>query len=209
MARARRRTKSGRFTKRRTTRTKRRTYSVRRRSNPRSSYYYPKKGQRRLAPQRARRAYTKSRRRNKTGVMDTPAIQYSIAAGVGVIAAAWADTAEFLNPVNKETGQPSLPFGLKGSVLAAGITFALAQWGLKGKNKSYARAAGVGMLVPSVANMVQMAMTKNGNGNGNGQVAVGNGGASGWTSRRRLTSPRNRHSAAAFTTASRNLDNAA
>ena len=200
MARRRSRTKSGRFTKRRTRATKRRTYRVRRRSNPASRYrsYGPstRKGQVRKT---ARRAY---RRRNKTGVLATPAIQYSIAAGVGVVAASWADSAPWLNPTNEE-GQPSLPFGLKGSVLAAGITFALAQWGLKGRNKSYARAVGVGMLVPSVANMVQTAMARN-NGNNNG-----NGGAQGYRMRRVSAPARGPHAAASFASASRNLDNAA
>ena len=203
MARKRSRTKSGRFTKRRTRATKSRTYRVRRRTNPASRYRkYGRSTRAGQVRKTARRAY---RRRNQTGVLQTPAIQYSLAAGVGVIAASWADTAEWLNPTNAETGAPSLPFGLKGSVLAAGITFALAQWGLKGRNRNYARAMGVGMLVPSVANMVQTAMAGNGNGNGNGN----GGGAQGYRMRRVSAPARGPHAAASFASASRNLDNAA
>ena len=201
MARARRRTKSGRFTKRRTASTRRRTYRVRsRRSNPSSRYrkYGPstRKGQVRKT---ARRAYVSPRRRaNKKGILGTPAVKYALAAGAGAISAHWLDELNFLNP--ERNGKPALPMGLKGSVLAAVITFAAAQWGLKGNNKQLARAAAIGMLVPSVANAV-----KKGFAGGPMQLNNGNGGGA----RAQLVHPRNRHAAARFAAASRNIDNVA
>ena len=201
MARARKRarTKSGRFTKRRTARTKARSYRVRR-SNPSSRYrkYGPstRKGGRRVT---SRRAYMKTaaprRRRNQKGVLGTPAVKYALAAGAGAISAHWLDEVNFLNPV--KNGKPVLPMGLKGSVLAAVITFAAAQWGLKGANKQLARAAAIGMLVPSVANAV-----KKGFAGGPMVLPSSPGGASA-----RLMAPRNRMAAARFAAASRNLDN--
>ena len=64
--------------------------------------------------------------------MSTPAVKYSLAAAAGFAAASYADTADLLNP-EKADGTALLPFGLKGSVLAAVLTFAAAQWGLKGQ----------------------------------------------------------------------------
>ena len=108
----------------------------------------------------ARRAYVKKRtaRRNPKGVLGTPAVKYSIAAAAGFAAASYADQADFLNPT-KADGTPMLPFGIKGSVLAALITFAAAQYGLKGQNKQFARAAAVGMLAPSAIGMIQGAIS--------------------------------------------------
>ena len=194
----RKRTKSGRFAKRRTARTSRRSYTVRaRRRNPARKYGpSTRKGQVRRT---ARRAYVPTRRRrsNQKGVLGTPAVKYALAAGAGAISAHWLDEANFLNPVRE--GRPVLPMGLKGSVLGAAITFAVAQFGLKGANKQYARAVAIGMLVPTVANMVKTGFA------GGPLVLPGAGGATAQL----LNARRNRYSAARFTTASRNLDNVA
>jgi hypothetical protein len=155
---ARKRTKSGRFAKSRRRSVKRRSYKVRARRNPARRYARStRKGQVRKT---ARRAYAPKRRarRNPKGIMSSPAVRYGIATAAGFAAASFADTADILNPT-KEDGTAALPWGLKGSVLAGVITLVIAQYGLKGSNKQYARAAAVGMFSPSVISMIQGAMT--------------------------------------------------
>ena len=156
---ARRRTSSGRFAKgRKRATTRRRSYRVRARRNP-SRRYGPstRQGQIRRTSRRAYYPKRRRARRNQRGILGSPAVRYSLAAAAGFAAASYADTADILNPV-KADGTPALPFGIKGSVLAAVITFALGEFALKGQNKQYARAAGVGMLAPSAISMVQNAM---------------------------------------------------
>ena len=154
----RKRTKSGRFAKSRSRSVKKRSYKVRARRNP-ARRYGPstRKGQVRKT---SRPAFVPKRRarRNPKGMLSTPAVKYSLAAAAGFAAASYADTADLLNP-EKADGSPLLPFGLKGSVLAAVLTFAAAQWGLKGQNRQLARAAAVGMLSPSAISMIQNAIT--------------------------------------------------
>ena len=194
---ARKRTKSGRFAKSRKRAVKRRTYRVRRRNPARTGSYYPKKGQRRLAAPSRRRAYTR-RRRNQKGILASPAVKYSIAAGVGVGLAAWADTSPMLNPT-KEDGTSLLPWGIKGSVLGGIVTLLLAQYGLKGQNRQLARAAAVGMFVPTALSTVQNAMTPG-----------TTGGAYRMAARRPFRAlPRQSHAAASFAAASHSLDNVA
>jgi hypothetical protein len=132
--------------------------SVRRRSYPVRS---TRKGARRVS---ARRAYMKTAaptrrraRRNPKGIFSSPAVRYSLAASAGFAAASYADTWTFLNPIDK-AGNPVLPFGIKGSVLASVITLVVAEYGLKGTNKQYARAAAVGMLAPTAIGMIQEAL---------------------------------------------------
>jgi len=118
-----------------------------------------------------------------------------LAASAGFAAASYADTWKWLNPTDK-AGKPVLPFGVKGSVLASVITLVVAQYGLKGTNKQYARAAAVGMLAPTAIGMIQGAMNPT------------NGGAM-----HNLPPRRNvhrlapsKHSATNFANASRSLD---
>jgi hypothetical protein len=133
-------------------------------------------------------------------MLSTPAVKYSLAAAAGFAAASYADTADLLNP-EKADGTALLPFGIKGSVLAAVLTFAAAQWGLKGQNKQLARAAAVGMLAPSAISMIQNAITP--------------AGATGGAMRRLPASARvhklsaSRAPAASFAHASRSMDNCA
>ena len=203
----RKRTKSGRFAKSRSRSVKRRSYKVRARRNP-ARRYGPstRKGQVRKT---ARRAYVPKRRarRNPKGMLATPAVKYSLAAAAGFAAASYADTADpasalgkVLNP-QKPDGSPLLPFGLKGSVLAAVITFAAAQWGLKGQNKQFARAAAVGMLAPSAISMIQNALSPAG-ASGGAMYRV--------PARARVHQlPASRAPAASFAHASRSMDNCA
>ena len=173
--------------------TKRRSYKTRAARGTR-------KGQ---ARKTARRAYSPVRRRarrNPKGPLSSPAVQYGLATAAGFAAASYADTWPMLNPVDDE-GNPRLPFGLKGSVLAGVITLVAAQYALRGKNKQYARAAAVGMFAPTAISMIQAAVAP-------GDTA---GGAS-----HRIQARRNLHRIAAsrgaavgFAKASRNLDNAA
>ena len=100
----RKRTKSGRFVKSRKRTTKKRAYKVKSRKRP--AFYSPKKGQRRLAPARARRAYTK-RRKNPKSMFNTPAFKYAAAAGVGVALGEFVNAQKWANPVNAE-GKPML-----------------------------------------------------------------------------------------------------
>jgi len=173
--------------------TKRRSYKVR----------STKAGQRRYG---ARRAYTPVRakrrpaRRNPKGIMASPAIKYSIATAAGFAAASYADTWDMLNPIDETTGKSKIPFGLKGSALAAVITFVVAQYALKGQNKQYARAAAVGMIAPTAINMAKEAMTPS-NGNGNG------GALHNLPARQRVHRlAANKASATHFANASRSLD---
>ena len=195
---ARARTAKGRFKKSRKRTVRKKSYRVRgRRSNPKTGSYYPKKGQRRLSPMRRRRAYT--RRSNKKGILQSPAVRYSIAAAVGFFGAAWADTQPMLNPT-KDDGSPLLPFGLRGSLLGAVALSLLSRYALKGKNRQYGYAAAVGMAAPSVIGMVNKALP---------------GGASHshammHSSNRPLSLPRHSHnsnSAGRFVRASANIDN--
>lgn len=136
-------------------------------------------------------------RRNPKGIFSSPAVQYSVAAAVGFGAASWADTSPMLNPVD-ESGKPKLPFGLKGSALAAVITLVVAEYGLKGKNKQYARAAAVGMIAPSAISMVKGALEPN----------TGAPQASHNFPRRNVHRlAHSRHAATHFANASRSLDN--
>lgn len=203
---ARKRTKSGRFAKSRRRTVKRRTYSVRaRRRNPaRTGSYSPKKGQRRLAPMRARRAYTATRRRrNQKGFLENPAVRYGIAASVGFFGAAWADSAPWLNPT-REDGTPMLPFGLRGSLLGAVALGVLSRYALKGRNRQYGYAAAVGMAAPSAIGLLDNVLPK-------GMVA---GGAMHnmlpANNQRALTNnARATRAAAQFVKASANIDNQA
>ena len=195
----RKRTKSGRFVKSRKRTTKKRAYKVKSRKRP--AFYSPKKGQRRLAPARARRAYTK-RRKNPKSMFNTPAFKYAAAAGVGVALGEFVNAQKWANPVNAEGKAMLGP--IKGSVFGAAITFILAQYAIKGAaNKNYARAAAVGMLINPTISAVK------------GAIAPTTGGASSYqatmhriqnarANRARLaTSSRAAHS---FANASRTLD---
>jgi hypothetical protein len=93
--------------------------------------------------------------------MASPAIKYSLATAAGFAAASYADSWDMLNPIDETTGKSKIPFGLKGSALAAVITFVVAQYALKGQNKQYARAAAVGMIAPTAINMAKEAMAPN------------------------------------------------
>jgi hypothetical protein len=196
----RKRTKAGRFVKSRKRTTKKRAYKVKSRKAP--AFYSPKKGQRKLAPARARKAYAPKRKSNPKSMFNTPAFKYAAAAGVGVALGEFVNAQKWANPVNAEGKAMLGP--IKGSVFGAAITFILAQYAIKGAaNKNYARAAAVGMLINPAISAVK------------GAIAPTTGGASSYQStmnriqnargnRAQLaTSSRAAHS---FANASRTLD---
>jgi len=207
MARKRSRTKSGRFTKARTRSTRGRRYSVKtRRRNPqRTGSYSPKRGQRRLAAPSRRRAY--SRRRNQAGFMNSPAVRYSLAASAGFFAAAFADSAEWLNP-KKADGTPVLPMGIRGSLVGAVALGVIATYATTGRNKQYLYAAAVGMAAPTAIGLVNTMLPGGAMHNNQAWPSVGGSSSTGIT--RPLSLPRNNphtQSAARFVRASNALDN--
>lgn len=203
MARA-RRTKSGRYAKARRNparsraSTRGRRYAVKRRTGS----YSPKKGQRRLAPARARRAYARRRpRRNQRGILASPAVKYSLAAAAGFGASSWANQADIFNPEN-EAGEPLLPMGIKGGILLGVLSFVLSEFALKGQNKQLARAFGVGALAPVAIDAIQKGMSPNNTAGGAYHNRI-----AGRRARMGLASPS--RSAQSFARASMALDNTA
>ena len=192
------RTRSGRFTKRRTRTTRGRSYSVKRRRNPRPST----KGGRRVSARRAymRTAAPRRRRRNPTGILSSPAVRYSLAASAGFFGAAFADSAPWLNPT-KADGSPMLPFGIRGSLLGAIALALLGRYGASGKNRQYLYAGAVGMAAPTAIGLLNTALP--GGALGNAQYNLPG-------PRRPLSLPRanpHRQSAARFVRASNAIDN--
>ena len=139
------------------------------RSKSRRTYKAPKR-RKRAAPARSRKRAAVSRRkrarRNPKGIFGQPAVQYGIAATLGAGVATALDS----RPDLRVMADPAK--GVKGyspALVAAAITFLGANFLLKGKQQNYAYAAGVGMLLPTVAGQLtdtvnKLLPAKNGNG---------------------------------------------
>ena len=114
----------------------------------------------------ARRAY---RRRNPKSPFGTPAVRFGIAATVG----AGAGLA-----INNRTD-----LGKNPALMAAAAVLLISQFLLKGRNRQFGYAAGIGMLLPLGATAIGDAVNAvipaggfalgNGNGNGNGTSTSG------------------------------------
>lgn len=142
------------------------------RSKSRRRTYKAPKRRKRAAPARSRKRAAVSRRkrarRNPKGIFGQPAVQYGIAATLGAGVATALDS----RPDLRVMADPAN--GVKGyspALVAAAITFLGANFLLKGKQRNYAYAAGVGMLLPTVAGQLtdtvnKLLPAKNGNGNG-------------------------------------------
>ena len=135
------RTKSGRFTKKR-------------RSNPRRTYRTKRRGTRKGQVRRtARRAYVpkrRARRRNPKGF--TPGTRYAMWASGGAIAGFYLDGYEIPGISNIAAAVPSQ--AVTNSTVAAALAIVLGQFVLKGTMKNNIRALGIGMLVPTVGNVI-------------------------------------------------------
>jgi len=148
------------------------------RSKSRRTYKAPKR-RRRAAPARSRKRAAVSRRkrarRNPKGIFGQPAVQYGIAATLGAGVATALDS----RPDLRVMADPAK--GVKGyspALVAAAITFLGANFLLKGKNRNYAYAAGVGMLLPTVAGQLtdtvnKLLPAKNGNGTSTSTSSAG------------------------------------
>jgi hypothetical protein len=108
---------------------------------------------RKRAPQRRRRAPsrapTRRRRSNPKGFIDQPAVRLGAAAGVGAVGALVLNARE-TSALDAWTMEGKMPR----STVAALIVLFGGWMALKGKNRAYALALGVGMLVPQATKWV-------------------------------------------------------
>lgn len=132
-----------------------------RKSKTRSRRYKAPARRRRAAPavkRSAKASAVKSRRRakkNPKGFFAQPAVKFSIAATVGAGLSTAINSRDDLRFM-KSPGNP----GYSGSYAAAALTIAVSQFFLKGRNKQYGYALGVGMLLPAVGPALGDAVNK-------------------------------------------------
>ncbi len=165
----------------------------------RSSRRSTRKGQIRRTSRRAFQPKRKAARRRRNPTMG-PAIRYGLSAATGAIVGQVIDSNQWLSQLTAPLDKAVPAFNVRGSLLGAGLTWAISEFGLRGENKKMGRAAALGMLVPTVSGVVGGFMAPKGGAYGYGRIDV--------PQRHRLRAPQS-NAASSFVRQSAALDNLA